>query len=52
MNLTVVDWYSLAESHDEWFFDPVHVDTVGSRARAEQTVDALVNAQSWLLAGS
>ncbi len=42
VNLTVIDWYSLAESHGEWFFDPVHVDTIGSRARAEQMVDALV----------
>ncbi len=40
-NLTVIDWYSLAESHREWFFDPVHVDTIGSRARAQQVVDAL-----------
>jgi hypothetical protein len=50
-NLTVIDWYSLAESHPEWFFDPVHVDTVGSRARAEQMVDALANARSALLVG-
>ena len=42
VNLTVIDWYSVAESHGEWFFDPVHVDTIGSRARAEQMVDALV----------
>jgi hypothetical protein len=40
-NLTVIDWYSLAESHLEWFFDPVHVDTTGSRARAQQVVDAI-----------
>jgi hypothetical protein len=40
-NLTVVDWYSLAEAHPEWFFDPVHVDGVGSNARAHQVVDAL-----------
>jgi hypothetical protein len=42
-SLMVIDWYSLAESHREWFFDPVHVDTVGSRARAIQVVDALAN---------
>jgi hypothetical protein len=40
-NVTVIDWYSLAEQHPGWFFDPVHVDTAGSRARAEQIVDAL-----------
>jgi hypothetical protein len=37
----IIDWYSLAEAHPEWFFDPVHVDRVGSIARAEQTVGAL-----------
>ena len=37
----IIDWYSLAEAHPEWFFDPVHVDRVGSIARAEQTVAAL-----------
>jgi hypothetical protein len=41
VNLMVIDWYSLAESHQEWFFDPVHVDSIGSRARAQQVVDAL-----------
>ena len=41
--LTVIDWFSLAESHLDWFFDPVHVDAVGSRARAEQVVEALAN---------
>ena len=40
---TVIDWYSLAESHIDWFFDPVHVDSAGSRARAQQVVDALAN---------
>jgi hypothetical protein len=39
--LTVIDWYSLAERNLQWFFDPVHVDAAGSRARAEQVVDAL-----------
>ncbi len=42
-NVTVIDWYSLAESHREWFFDPVHVDSIGSQARAQQVVDALAN---------
>jgi hypothetical protein len=39
--MTVIDWYSLAEAHPEWFFDPVHVNATGSRARAEQIADAL-----------
>lgn len=39
--VTVIDWYSLAERNPGWFFDPVHVDAAGSRARAEQVVDAL-----------
>jgi hypothetical protein len=39
--MTVIDWYSLAEAHPEWFFDPVHVNTIGSRVRAEQIADAL-----------
>ncbi len=39
--LVVIDWYSLAEAHLEWFFDPVHVNTAGSRARAQQVADAL-----------
>jgi len=39
--MAVIDWYSLAEGHPEWFFDPVHVNTNGSRARAEQIADAL-----------
>ena len=40
-SLTVIDWYSLAEQHLDWFFDPVHVNDIGSRARAEQVVEAL-----------
>jgi hypothetical protein len=40
-SVTVIDWYSLAEQHPGWFFDPVHVDAAGSRARADQVVDAL-----------
>ncbi len=39
--LHIIDWYSLAESHLEWFFDPVHVDHTGSIARADQMVAAL-----------
>jgi hypothetical protein len=39
--LDVIDWYSLAEAHRQWFFDPVHVDRTGSIARAELTVAAL-----------
>ena len=42
-NLTVIDWYSLAEQHLDWFFDPVHVNATGSRARAEQVVEALAS---------
>jgi hypothetical protein len=42
-DLTVIDWFSLAESHLDWFSDPVHVDSVGSRARADQAVEALAN---------
>lgn len=40
--LTVIDWYTLSERHPAWFFDPVHVDSVGSRSRSEQVVAALV----------
>ena len=40
-NLTVIDWYSLAEQHLDWFFDPVHVDRAASIVRAEFTVAAL-----------
>jgi hypothetical protein len=40
-DLAVIDWYSLAEAHLEWFFDAVHVDAAGSRARAQQVADAL-----------
>ena len=40
-DLHVVDWYSLSESHPEWFFDPVHVDRAASIVRAEFTVGAL-----------
>ena len=42
-DLRIIDWYSFAESHLEWFFDPVHVDSTGSRARARQVVEALVS---------
>lgn len=43
----VIDWYTLAESHPEWFLkpdgtsDPVHVNTVGYNARAAQVVDVI-----------
>ena len=40
--LTVIDWHTLSAQHPGWFFDPVHVDSVGSRSRAEQVVAALV----------
>ena len=42
-NLTVIDWYSLAEQHLDWFFDPVHVIDIGSRARAQQVLEALAS---------
>jgi hypothetical protein len=42
-DLVVIDWFSLAESHLDWFFDPVHVDAIGSRARADQVAEALAN---------
>lgn len=41
--LTVIDWYSLAEQHLEWFFDPVHVNDTGSRARVQQVLEALAS---------
>ncbi len=42
--LTVIDWYSLAEAHLDWFFDPVHVNTgVASQARAKLVVDAITD---------
>lgn len=37
----VIDWYSLSSANAGWFFDPVHVDIAGSRARAAQAIDAL-----------
>lgn len=40
-NLQVIDWYTLSESHLDWFFDPVHVDRGASIIRAEFTVAAL-----------
>jgi hypothetical protein len=39
--LAVVDWYSLVDANQHWFFDPVHVDRTGSIARAQQAVAAL-----------
>ncbi len=43
--LHVIDWFSLAEANLQWFFDPVHVDTTGSIARAQQVIDALPGPQ-------
>ncbi len=43
----VIDWYTLAESHPEWFLksdgtaDPVHVNSAGYTARAAQVVDVI-----------
>jgi lysophospholipase L1-like esterase len=43
----VIDWYTLAESHPEWFVasdgtvDPVHVNYAGYTARAAQVVDVI-----------
>ena len=39
--LDYIDWYALAEANQQWFFDPVHVDRIGSIARAKQAVAAL-----------
>ncbi|MEM9516543.1 MAG: hypothetical protein AAGA42_16970 [Actinomycetota bacterium] len=39
--LTVIDWFSLSSANPSWFFDAVHVDPVGSQARAAQAVAAL-----------
>jgi len=39
--LTVIDWYALSVANPGWFFDPVHVGTVGSRERARQAIGAL-----------
>jgi hypothetical protein len=43
----VIDWYTLAQSHPEWFLgpdgtaDPVHVNNAGYTARAAQVVDVI-----------
>jgi lysophospholipase L1-like esterase len=37
----VIDWYSLAQSHPEWFADAVHVTPTGYAARGELIVDSL-----------
>ena len=39
--LHVIDWYTYAEANRHWFFDPVHVNRIGSIARANQIVEAL-----------
>ena len=41
LRFRVIDWYTLAESHPEWFVDGVHVNTAGYTARAAQTIDAI-----------
>ncbi len=37
----VIDWYTLAESHPEWFFDAVHVNSAGYSARAALVLDVI-----------
>lgn len=37
----LIDWYALAQANLHWFFDPVHVNEAGSRARAAQVAAAL-----------
>ncbi len=37
----VIDWYTLAQNHPEWFVDAVHVNSVGYTARGALIVDAL-----------
>ena len=39
--VTVIDWYSLSTANPGWFFDPVHVGSIGSSARARQAIGAL-----------
>jgi len=40
-NITVIDWYSLAVQHPEWFPDGVHPNLAGARAFAKLLHDAL-----------
>ena len=41
-NITVIDWYSLAVEHPEWFPDGVHPNLAGARQFAKLLHDALV----------
>ena len=40
-NITVIDWYSLAVNHPEWFPDGVHPNVEGARNFAKLLHDAL-----------
>ena len=40
-NITVIDWYSLAVNHPEWFPDGVHPNLSGARAFAKLLHDEL-----------
>ena len=40
-NITVIDWYSLAVEHPEWFPDGVHPNVAGARQFAKLLRDAL-----------
>ena len=40
-NITVIDWYSLAVQHPEWFPDGVHPNLAGARAFAKLLHDSL-----------
>jgi lysophospholipase L1-like esterase len=47
LRFQVIDWYTLAKSHPEWFLkpdgtaDPVHVSSTGYTARAAQVIDVI-----------
>ncbi len=47
LRFQVIDWYTLAESHPEWFLKPdgtadaVHVNSAGYTARAAQVIDVI-----------
>lgn len=47
LRFEVIDWYTLAEGHPEWFLkpdgtsDPVHVNSTGYAARAAQVVEVI-----------
>lgn len=40
-NIKVIDWYSLAIEHPEWFPDGVHPNLAGARAFAQMLKTAL-----------